>query len=183
MDHLSLEIARHLSNGPMLSVAELADKTCASNAAVEKALRTLDGVQRTDSGLYFMPFRPVTEKGEAAVAKLRRLRAMGYRCVARRVAEHGSDGTTSTERVRCLDETLDCEDCHGTGFRFSKSGRTVRAYRLRKTIIRSTHGDTVYDFLFCYGDRGEGPSAAMRGPYPPTAELAYGGGFWQRVTL
>lgn len=198
LNDLALDITRILSAGPILSAGELAMRTRTTTAAVLEAIKLLgDRVHRSPSGAgYSMISKPIIETGEGAIARFRRLRDMGYRCVARRVSEHGSDASydgngnvipdTRTTRVTCEHgggTVPDCPDCGGRGYYFSKSGRTVRVYRIRGKAIGGFSPDLVYDFLFCFGDRGEGPSARLGGPYEPTAELTYGGGFWERVKL
>jgi len=39
------------------------------------------------------------------------------------------------------------------------------------------------DWLLAFGDRAEGQTIILQGPYALDASLQYGGGFWECVTV
>jgi hypothetical protein len=96
---------------------------------------------------------------DAARAVLRGLSTAGGRVVARARSPHGSD--------------CSCDEAHAAGP--MGQCRCVRVARVRVP--------SAGDWLLVWGDCQEGPTLKLSGPYSEGTPLAYGGGFWAKVTL
>ena len=98
-------------------------------------------------------------KGESARLVLRGLAAAGGRIVARARSAHGSD-------------------CPWDAAHLAGRMGGCRCVRVMRVRTRASG-----DWLLAFGDRAEGQTIILQGPYALDASLQYGGGFWECVTV
>lgn len=101
----------------------------------------------------------------AARQVLRGLGRSGVEVVRRARSAHGSDCQTE-----CAEHKPGIIGC-----------RCLRVMRLR--VKNSPWPWTTTDWMLLFGDMNEGPTVVLKGPYPETTPLFYGGGFWCKVEV